>query len=278
MFVTAIGIIKDIDDSIIGYRLIDIDDNNKVLDVTKGQILNALRNKQITIENMELKGNKLVGTYYDIKLLPDIIGSNCDINVNIALLAKDGIVTVSNCIGNVCNIAVNKALSMPNIVNIINGDIKCVCENAYVTPSNKQAKFKMALYNTKYSVLLNDEYINNIEFLYKIILRLENNEYTNKEFILNTDKFLYRPLSDFRYLHGISGNKTDTLNYKFISLCNLLTTILDNDIRCFSDRFIHNMSKLSVIRSSTIYEDSNNSIFVTSAQVDRDLYNILYIV
>lgn len=53
-----------------GFVLLDIDDNNKTLTVTKEQLINVLRQKKLKINNAKLSGNTIQGTYYSLEKLP----------------------------------------------------------------------------------------------------------------------------------------------------------------------------------------------------------------
>ena len=53
-----------------GFVLLDIDDNNKTLTVTKEQLINVLRQKKLKLNNAKLSGNTIQGTYYSLEKLP----------------------------------------------------------------------------------------------------------------------------------------------------------------------------------------------------------------
>ena len=42
MYINVIGVIKNSSMETVGYRLLDIDDNNKIKDVTKAQLVSVL--------------------------------------------------------------------------------------------------------------------------------------------------------------------------------------------------------------------------------------------
>ena len=73
MYINVIGIIKNSSMQTVGYRLLDTDDNNKIKDVTKAQLLSVLQKKLLKVENIELVDNKTIrGKYYSLELLPKI--------------------------------------------------------------------------------------------------------------------------------------------------------------------------------------------------------------
>jgi len=73
MYINVIGIIKNSSMQTVGYRLLDTDDNNKIKDVTKAQLVSVLQKKLLKVENIELVDNKTIrGKYYSLELLPKI--------------------------------------------------------------------------------------------------------------------------------------------------------------------------------------------------------------
>ena len=118
MFVSIIGILKDNENKTCGYRLLDIDDNNRVIDVTPIQLINVLKQKKMKIHNAKLVGNKIVGIYYSINDLPIIYNNRCESTKLVLLLNIDNSTNiVSDCNGNVQKISQTFIHSYYTLIN-----------------------------------------------------------------------------------------------------------------------------------------------------------------
>lgn len=83
MYINVIGVIKNSSMQTVGYRLLDTDDNNKIKDVTKAQLVSVLQKKLLKVENIELVDNKTIrGKYYSLELLPKISINGVEHNLN----------------------------------------------------------------------------------------------------------------------------------------------------------------------------------------------------
>jgi len=130
MYINVIGIIKNSSMQTVGYRLLDTDDNNKIKDVTKAQLVSVLQKKLLKVENIELVDNKTIrGKYYSIELLPKISINGVEHNKNkiIALCMIDNTtIKVASCDGKVANITPYRLKSMGYlVVNMTQDAIKC---------------------------------------------------------------------------------------------------------------------------------------------------------
>lgn len=114
----------------VGYRLLDTDDNNKIKDVTKAQLVSVLQKKLLKVENIELVDNKTIrGKYYSLELLPKISINGVEHNKNkiIALCIIDNTtIKVASCDGKVADMTPYRLKSMGYlVVNMTQDVIKC---------------------------------------------------------------------------------------------------------------------------------------------------------
>ena len=130
MYINVIGVIKNSSMNTVGYRLLDTDDNNKIKDVTKAQLLSVLQKKLLKVENIELVNNKTIrGKYYSLELLPKIYinGVEQDEYKLIVLCIIDNTtIKVARCDGKVDDITPSQLKQIITIiVNITQDGIKC---------------------------------------------------------------------------------------------------------------------------------------------------------
>lgn len=141
------------------------------------------------------------------------------------------------------------------------------------TPEPVQSKFRMMLSGTEYDTLLTDRNILNIEYTYKLIKNTNNMCKCNLQ--LNTSKFKHIKetygLNDFRKeiesKHG-KAEFSSEITSAFISLCNFITTVFDNNNTLYEDTYIKNAS-ISLMNIKTIYYDGKSSIQVIDVYYDH---------
>ena len=130
MYINVVGIIKNSHLNTVGYRLLDTDDNNKLKDVTKAQLLSVLQKKLLNVENIELVNNKTIrGKYYSLELLPKIFSNSGEQEYSklIALCIIDNTtIKVASCTGNVAEMTPSQLKNVTSkLVNITPDGIKC---------------------------------------------------------------------------------------------------------------------------------------------------------
>ena len=103
MYINVIATIRNEKMKIIKYRLLDIEDNNRTLDVTKEQIVSVLRSRKANIENIELvNGNTIRGKYYSIDELPKVCGDRAEYRKLVALCTiNNSLVVTADVMGTV---------------------------------------------------------------------------------------------------------------------------------------------------------------------------------
>lgn len=153
------------------------------------------------------------------------------------------------------------------------------------TEERKIGKFRMILQGTKYEVLLDDKYINNVSYLYNLWYRIDTDNYVNKPLVLNTTKFKELDITLLPFLtHMLSlRNNKDLpqvvggeLKNQFISMCNLITTLTDNNEILY--RLAENNSSYNLTDCNYSYIDSRCMIGTCSIDVIGTNISILMIV
>lgn len=142
--------------------------------------------------------------------------------------------------------------------------------NASMTPEEKRAKYKLIFNGTDMEKLLEDEYIKDISFTYKLIETLQNNN-ESTEPLVSIDKSKFRPMG-INDLHRIEeiysvtiaeqaiiNNKITAIS-RFNALSNLFTTIYDNNMDFYTDQFKHVFNEAVINVSDVIYCVDNNVI------------------
>lgn len=128
MYINVIGVIKNLRNDTIGYRLLDTDDNNKILDVKKEQLISVMQSGKLKVENIKLVNGKIIqGKYYSVEILPILRDGNMEYKKLIVLNVVDNSkATVASCAGNVVTVNYNQLKNLaPSIINIIDGNLKC---------------------------------------------------------------------------------------------------------------------------------------------------------
>lgn len=157
-------------------------------------------------------------------------------------------------------------------------------EYGSTTPEVKQPKFEMMLHGTKYEALLNKHCISNISYLYPLFKALANDEeYLQNKIELDTRKFKSMPIE---YLYNLDvrlkylrdnvslGDKNNIK--RFISICNLVTTLTNNCDELFDKA---NINSISIVFSDILaYIDDDNAILFTKFSKDNKTVTLLCIV
>ena len=128
MYINVIGVIKNLRNETIGYRLLDTDDNNKILDVKKEQLISVMQSGKLKVENIKLVNRTTIqGKYYSVELLPILMDGSMEYQKLIVLNVIDNNrATVASCAGNVVTVNYNQLKNLaPSIINIIDGNLKC---------------------------------------------------------------------------------------------------------------------------------------------------------
>ena len=128
MYVNVIGVIKNLRLETIGYRLLDTDDKNKVMDVKREQLISVLNSGKLKVENVELvNGKTLRGKYYSLDLLPCIMNEQQEYQKLIALCIIDNMtIRIASCAGNVVDIVKAQLPNIaPSLINMTNDGLKC---------------------------------------------------------------------------------------------------------------------------------------------------------
>ena len=237
-------------------RLIDLDDNNKTIDVTRKQLVQVMKSNKIKINNLELsKYSRLKGVDYSINLIPDL-DKESDRYSALVLNNINGVYTLANYLGQIIKTTSLNTIELRNIriTNIQvnknkdnNSDIDIV--KIEKTTKQQQNKYKLLLEGSKYTYLLKEPYIDNIEFMFKLAKELDLG--TNKKLKLNTEKYF-----------NFDNNELDKLKLanSFISISNLITTIYKNDKTFFQKDFDTKFDCMDLY--NTIYQDDDCKIYI----------------
>lgn len=177
-------------------------------------------------------------------------------------------------------------------------------KNVYKNESdNKLNKYDMMLQDNEYNILLDDKYRRNIDYLYKLLYSLHNKKELNPtEIVLDTSKFVEVSLEEYgdnlnnkvktyckNALKVVTGSNKNQKQFKrYKSMCNFVTTLLDNDKRLYSNEikelFKSNSSYINNANISCFNVETYNSIeclnFIGTLTVDliTNIVSILIIV
>ena len=138
MDIRFIGVVKDTKKTIIGYRLLDIDDKS-VKDVPSTDLLSVLKRGEIKIVGLELKGNKVVGSNGSIDRYPIIINKNVPgsspLIVITQLLMDDEILgyKIADWKGSIINSSLSDVVKYAKNNGISNGAVKKVGDKEFVS-------------------------------------------------------------------------------------------------------------------------------------------------
>lgn len=262
MNINAIGVIKD-GHNIRGYRLLDTDDNNKILDVTEGQIISVLKANKLKIHNMKLvkHGYKFIlqGIRYSLDLLPQITSSNAQYEKLIVLEQIGNICTVARCDGEVVYMDYSSLMIYKKC--IINMDKY----NRFLCPiKNNSSKEN----DTKQ--IISDQELNELEKEARDI----NVVWTLSKF----HKYMaahdwYYVLKDFNYRILFRGN-----NHVSEDICekynNTYCCIEDIDPRC---NILHLPSNILMSLNNTFDNENNEDISIDTLIINsncKEFYNI----
>lgn len=147
MDIYAIGRYTDKKGKNTHYILVDLDDNNKIITVSKEQIISVLNSKKLKINNIKLVDNSLVGKYYSLQKLPIFFSNNhsnscCTLCLKIKDNQEFTIVNYSNGFPSIekCNLYQFKTFM--NLGRIINyepskNDILCEKIDSSINPLKK---------------------------------------------------------------------------------------------------------------------------------------------
>lgn len=160
-------------------------------------------------------------------------------------------------------------------------------EYGEVTPEKKQSKFEIMLKGTDYESLLNKHCIGNISYLYPLFKSLaDDEEYLQNKIELNTNKFkdmsieslsnLSKRLKYLRDNVELSKNTNKDNTKRFISLCNLVTTLSNNCDELFENI---NFDNIDITYLDTLaYVDNKNAILLIKFKKDKKVVVLLGII
>lgn len=161
------------------------------------------------------------------------------------------------------SIAHQYCLNKRHIFKIIN-KVSDIYDVLKTTPENVHSKFRMLLSGTEYDRLLANEYINNIEFIYKLEkTKHGTGEIYDDNIRLNTSKFIeIDDIYGFNTIYDRKTNeRTDKMSNRFKVFCNLITTLFDNNKDLYGENFINN-SYVITNKGKNLFVDGNNSVFI----------------
>lgn len=159
MRVYIVAVIKGYRRKTLGYRLVDLDDNNKVMEVPKDKVIQALDRGAIKIYNGKLTGQAVTGTYYSLELLNEEQYANRrnDVLILNKKVDKHGNIictTISNSKGIIRTIGLQELSALINsgakILNILpdqNGNIGIMCDSDIIDDKTIQERKEKQLSN-----------------------------------------------------------------------------------------------------------------------------------
>lgn len=177
MRVYIVAVIKGYRRKTLGYRLVDLDDNNKVMEVPKDKVIQALDRGAIKIYNGKLTGQAVTGTYYSLELLNEeqytsrrndvlILNKKVDKHGNILY------VTISNSKGITRIIGLQELSALINsgarIINILpdqNGNIGIMCDSDTIDDKTIQERKEKQLSN---NVQISDDEARNKDIVWDL--------------------------------------------------------------------------------------------------------------
>lgn len=124
--------------------------------------------------------------------------------------------------------------------------------------NTKKAKFQLMLNGGKYEEILENEYINNADYIYKILRTIELNKPVEPRPVLNRTKFRSISLDNMPGLKKLVNKNESTITEiddRFVNLTNFITTFWNNEIMLYKEHAIE------VLEKSIESGDCNISIF-----------------
>lgn len=185
---------------------------------------------------------------------------------------------------------VQKVMNSKKIPYILIDDYNEAMPQSTETSEAVKAKFNLILgNNSKYNELLQPEYINNVELLYKLIKELENrHNVTWDTSELNVQKFINLPINTYQTIADgcmkfrklqIEGYEADEdkigcFEDKFIGLCNFITTLYNNNQMCYTNEFISNAIKFgNATIERTLYSGVHSEIIIAKMSINNRVNN-----
>ena len=254
-------------------RLIDLDDNCRVIDVTRKQLVDAIKRNRITINNLMIdKYNKLKGKNYSLSTIPDMDSDN-DKHSALVIEKINDLFILADRLGNTLEVDSLNTIKLQNIKikNIkqfidLHTDTNTECALEDVDDKEldirQQSKFKLLLKDSKYDWMLKDSYMKHINIWFKLMKHLERD--TDTKLKLNT--------SNYYYINNELKATINRLNLenRFISLSNLFTALLKNCDYMFNIEF---QRKLIVNSDILLYSNENCEIHYREYRSTVELSN-----
>lgn len=154
-----------------------------------------------------------------------------------------------------------------------------IISNGQATNEKKKAKFNIVLNNSKYSKLLEPEYINNVQFMYNIYRRLEEGYVPDNIIKLNTHKYVNIALKEtdrlYKILCGTHKNEERPLDaVYFTSISNLITVLFDNYSRLTNQNIINYINELATVNVQEIILSGTKFTICIASIKFNDAYSL----
>lgn len=278
MNIYVIAILNDINNR--KYRLIDLDDNNKTMDVTSIALINVLKQNKLKVNNIRLVNNKLYGKQYSIGLLPVINEYKQETQKVIVLdCVNNAYFRIANCTGEVKVVPVQYINTIPNIINFDKyGNIACT--KTFTTNEYKEAcniKNKLENEVKDKTVIWNihtfDKYMREHGYWYKIE-RLDplNTKVSSIDELKPGEELALLGVSDnCKILH--LPKEVTTIEYLYQCDNTVVDTIIFGPYVTNINRFTH---KNYEDKSANIFKNRVNNIYFqkpeTKEKTTREIY------
>lgn len=145
MDIRLIGTIKDIKETLLGFRIMDIDEK-KIMDVPANNLISVLSSKKTKVEGLKYENGSLIGTNGNIARYPVIVNGKLvgkSSMIILEQLTNDGNTIgyrVVDWKGTILKLPLAEVIDYANKNGISNGAVKTLNNNTFISPINGEYK------------------------------------------------------------------------------------------------------------------------------------------